>query len=116
MSANSTPMAPAPTMAMDLGAWGSTMASVLVSTRVPSGARPGRALGREPVASRTRAARSVSFTAPPSPSPRPPEEPHHLGVPEEGLGGDAAPVEADPSQLVRLHDGHLLPELGGADG
>jgi hypothetical protein len=41
---------------------------------------------------------------------------HEFGVGEEGLGGDAAPVEADAAELVALDDGGLVAELSGADG
>ena len=38
-----------------------------------------------------------------------------VGVGQEGLGRDAAPVEADAAQLVALDAEHALLELGGAD-
>jgi hypothetical protein len=40
---------------------------------------------------------------------------HQLGVAEQGLGGDAAPVEADAPELGPVDDRGLVPELGGAD-
>ena len=43
------------------------------------------------------------------------ERVRQLGVLEQGLGGDAADVEADTSPVLLLHHGHLLAELGGAD-
>jgi hypothetical protein len=41
---------------------------------------------------------------------------HELGVGEEGLRGDAAPVEADAAELGALDAGDVVAELGGADG
>ena len=38
-----------------------------------------------------------------------------VGVGQEGLGRDAAPVQADAAQLVALDAEHALLELGGAD-
>ena len=43
------------------------------------------------------------------------ERVRQLGVLEQGLGRDAADVEADTSPVLRLHHGDLLAELGGAD-
>ena len=39
-----------------------------------------------------------------------------LGVAEQGLGGDAADVEADTSPVLLLDHADLEAELGGADG
>ena len=39
-----------------------------------------------------------------------------LGPGDEGLGGDAAPVQADAAELVTLDTGHAEAQLGGADG
>src|SRR5262249_57783514 len=36
-------------------------------------------------------------------------------IAQQGLGGYAAPVQADPAQLFALDAEHLLFELGGAD-
>src|SRR3990172_3591127 len=53
MSANSTPTAPAPMMIMEAGAWGRSIASLLVSTILPAaraspkGDRGGGRLGEE---------------------------------------------------------------------
>ena len=44
------------------------------------------------------------------------EEADDLGVAEDGLGGDAAPVEADAAEGVALDDDGCEAELGGADG
>ena len=42
---------------------------------------------------------------------------HHLGGVEEGLGGDAADIEAHPAQgRPALDQHHLLAEVGGAEG
>src|SRR5581483_2020226 len=43
------------------------------------------------------------------------EELEHLGVPEQRLGRDAAPVQADAPGPVRLDDGHTAAELCGPD-
>jgi hypothetical protein len=39
-----------------------------------------------------------------------------LGVAEQRLGGDAADVEAHPAPVLLLDHGHVLAELGRADG
>ena len=39
-----------------------------------------------------------------------------LRVAQQGLGRDAADVEADTAPVLVLHDGDALAELGGADG
>src|SRR5262245_60415798 len=41
---------------------------------------------------------------------------HEMGVGEEGLGRDAAPVQADAAELVALDAEGLLAELRGPDG
>ena len=41
---------------------------------------------------------------------------HELGVGEQRLGGDAAPVEADAPQLGAFDAGDFVAELGGPDG
>src|SRR5690606_31140541 len=35
---------------------------------------------------------------------------------QQGLGGDAAPVQADAAQVLALDDSDLLAQLAGADG
>ena len=40
----------------------------------------------------------------------------HLGRPQHRLGRDAAPVQADAAQAFTLDNGHLLAQLGRADG
>src|SRR3972149_8425 len=47
---------------------------------------------------------------------RAPEEAHHLGAPEQGLGGNAPPVEAHAPRTVILDRGDREAELGAADG
>ena len=44
-----------------------------------------------------------------------PEEVDHLGAVEQGLAGDAAPVQAEAADVVLLDDGGAQAELGGAD-
>src|SRR3989304_2536098 len=44
------------------------------------------------------------------------EEVDQLGVPEEGLAGDAAPVQAEGAHAVLLDQDRLQAEVGGADG
>jgi hypothetical protein len=39
-----------------------------------------------------------------------------LGVAQQGLGRDAADVQADPAPVLSLDHGNLLAELGGPDG
>jgi hypothetical protein len=39
-----------------------------------------------------------------------------LGGAQQGLGRDAAPIEADAAEMLALHHGRLQAELGGADG
>ena len=51
--ASSTPMTPPPSTTAEVGRVCRRIASVLVSTRSPSGTRPGSDLDREPVASTT---------------------------------------------------------------
>ena len=49
--------------------------------------------------------------------PGPAQEPQDLGLPQQGLGGDAAPVEAGAAEAVLgLHQADAQAELGGADG
>jgi len=50
ISANSIPMAPAPTMSKLPGTEGSASMSVLLATSFPSNSSPGNSAGREPVA------------------------------------------------------------------
>src|SRR3989304_4380630 len=103
---------------MDLGARGSTMASVLVSTRAPSpGEGPDAVLLHEELDALVELARDlaaplhglaeVGFEAVAGDAEirRPLEEGHHLRVPPERLGGDAPPVEADAAQPIRLPQG-----------
>ena len=48
---------------------------------------------------------------------RPAQQPQHLGLAQQGLGGDAAPVEAGASEtLLGLDQDGAQAELGGADG
>ena len=45
------------------------------------------------------------------------QQPQHLGLAQQGLGGDAAPVEAGASEtFLGLHQRDAQAELGGADG
>src|SRR5581483_2492424 len=44
------------------------------------------------------------------------EEVEHLGVPEQRLAGDAAPVEAEAADALLLDEHDALAELRGADG
>jgi hypothetical protein len=44
-----------------------------------------------------------------------PYQPQHLGVSEQGLTGDTAPVETDSTQFVSFDDGGLHPKLTGAN-
>jgi hypothetical protein len=39
-----------------------------------------------------------------------------VGGMDEGFGGDAALIEADPAEPVLLDEGHISSELSGPDG